>query len=149
MMRSISVTLDNVLQDVPEANAAVFEMGGPGPVIAALTCGDSIVLEHCAAALASMADQNALLAPFICQDSGAAMSTILQVLTSTILAGSRDPASLGDLDPVDESLLQLFCTVTASSALAVATLYDLQGVQAFGRLLLAPNSSIQVGFIAF
>lgn len=144
VLRSLSVTLDNILQDLPEASGTMMEMGGPGPVFDAIACGDAIVLEHCCSILARMAECSPLFAPFICQDGGAHMRTVVRVLGASLLTDTKPLDSLIDIEPADESLLTTLATVTSASALAVATFYEIQGIVALGKLLLAPNAGLQV-----
>jgi hypothetical protein len=143
-MRSIAVTLDNILQDLPEAASTMFEMGGPEPVITALACKDSIVQEHCASVLSTTANVNPLFVPYICKDGGLHLRALVDVLAATILDESRPVESFVEVDPVEDALLNVFVTITASSGLAVVTMHELGILPRFVRLLLAPNSQLQV-----
>jgi hypothetical protein len=143
-MRSIAVTLDNILQDLPEATSTMFEMGGPEPVITALACKDSIVQEHCASVLSTTATANPLFVPYICKDVGLHMRAVVDVLASSVLNDSRPVESFVEVDPVEDALLNMFVTITATSGLAVVTMHELGVLPRFVRLLLAPNSQLQV-----
>ncbi len=72
------------------------------------------------------------------------MRTIVSVLGVSLLTDTKPLDSLIDIEPADESLLTTLATVTSSSALAVATFFEIQGIVALGKLLLAPNAGLQV-----
>lgn len=76
------------------------------------------------------------------------MAGCVGVLTKGLLAPSVSPATLGELEPADAFLLQMLLTVTATSPLAVAALYETGAVPLLSKLMLAPAATTQVNVVS-